>query len=320
MAYLNQMKAGSFVSNGAPRVIEFDGSPDIVRLYYQGDAAGDVWTSSGSSSNPFDRIKEVYWNRNMAAGTALATQNTSGAATDEKFFVTAAGVSPFVPSYGQFGPALTITGITAASPAVVTSTAHGLATGDQVIIQGGTGMQQINGQVYQITRIDANEFSLNSLNAIGFGAKTGGVAKKLLYPGVWQPQALFPIAITQAAQAVVTTSINHGYVAGQEVMLRVPADFGMTQAVGAIAEIVSVTANTMTLDLNTTGFTAFAFPASGSPIDFPSVTNYSTQGSLVLNAYRNDGFKGVYLGLNVVGPADALVHYEILQADFFTSV
>ncbi len=316
MGYLNQIKAGSFVSNGAPRVLEFDGSPDIVRLYYQGNASGNVWIADGATP----ALKELYWNRNMGAGTGLGTRNVASNDEDEKVFFSSGGVSAFEPSYGEFGPNLTITGITAASPAVVTSTAHGLADGDQVIIQGGTGMQQINGQVYQITVVDANQFSLNSLNTTGFGAKTGGVAKRVLYPGIWQPQSLFPIIITQAAQAVITTSINHGYVAGQEVLLSVPADFGMTQADGKIAEIVSVTANTMTIDLNTTGFTAFAFPASGSPLAFPSVTNYATQGSLVLNSYRNDGFKGVYLGASVAGSNGALVHYEILQADFFDAV
>ncbi len=317
MGYLNQIKAGSFVSNASPRVLEFDGSPDIVRLYYQGNASGDVWIADGATP----ALKELYWNRNMGAGTGLGTRNVASNDEDEKVFFSSGGVSAFEPSYGEFGPALTITGITEASPAVVTSVAHGLATGDQVIIQGGAGMQQINGQVYQITVVSDDTFSLNSLNTTGFGARTtGGVAKRLLYPGIWQPQSLFPIIITQAAQAVITTSINHGYVAGQEVLLSVPADFGMVQADGKIAEIVSVTANTMTIDLNTTGFTAFAFPASGSPLAFPSVTNYATQGSLVLNSYRNDGFKGVYLGASVAGSNGALVHYEIIQADFFTAV
>jgi hypothetical protein len=317
MGYLNQIKAGSFVSNASPRVLEFDGSPDIVRLYYQGNASGDVWIADGATP----ALKELYWNRNMGAGTGLGTRNVASNDEDEKVFFASGGVSAFEPSYGEFGPNITITGVSQANPARVTATAHGLATGDQVIITGVAGMAQINSLVFQITVIDANNFDLNGLNSSGFAAAgTGGVAKRVLYPGIWQPQALTPIAITQAAQAVITTSINHGYVAGQEVLLTVPADFGMVQADGKIAEIVSVTANTMTIDLNTTGFTAFAFPASGAPLGVPSVTNYATQGSLVLNSYRNDGFKGIYLGASVAGSNGALVHYEIIQADFFDAV
>lgn len=317
MGYLSQIAAGSFVSDGNPRVLQFDGSADIVRLYYQGNASGDVWVANGATP----ALKELYWNRNMGADKGLGTQNVASNTEDEKVFISSGGVSPFAPSYGALAAPKTITSVSQANPARVTATAHGYQTGDIVVIQGVAGMAQINGIAFQVIRIDANNFDLNGLNSSGFAAAgTGGVARRVLYPYIWMPVALTPIAITQAANAVVTTSFDHRYLAGQFVSLSVPAGWGMVQADQKVALIKSVTANTLTIDLDTSGFTAFAFPASGAPLPVPSVTNYASSGSQVLNPYRNDGLKGVYLGTSVAGSNGALVHFEILQSDFFQAV
>lgn len=318
MAILSQIAAGSFVADGSALVLPFAGQPDIVRLYYQGNSSGDVWESV---DNP-GVVKEVYWNRNMAAASALTTKNTNGAATDTKDFLSTGGVEYYNPQFGQLGPAVTITGISQANPAVVTAAGHGYATGDVVLITGSTGMLQIAGMYFQITVTGANTFTLDGLDSSGFAAAgTAGVARKVLYPGIWQPQSCLITEITQAADAVITTSVDHGYVADQLIYLAVAPQFGMSEAAGKITKIKSVTANTMTVELDTTGFTAFAFPASAAgPFDFPNLSNYGTDSSLVLNAYRNDAVAGVYLGSDVCGTAGDLVHYEIIQADSFAAV
>ncbi|WP_426019334.1 ubiquitin-activating E1 FCCH domain-containing protein [Brevundimonas sp. DWR2-3-1b1] len=53
-----------------------------------------------------------------------------------------------------------ISGITRASPGVVTANGHGLATNDYVWISGVNGMTQINNRAYRAVRIDANKVSL----------------------------------------------------------------------------------------------------------------------------------------------------------------
>jgi hypothetical protein len=60
-----------------------------------------------------------------------------------------------------------ITGITQANPAVVTSVAHGFATGKNVYLSGVGGMTQVNGVTYQIVVIDANHYSLQTLDGVG---------------------------------------------------------------------------------------------------------------------------------------------------------
>jgi len=75
---------------------------------------------------------------------------------------------------GTNGSPKTITGISAANPAVVTSTAHGLATGDVVTIAAVVGMTQVNGQSYVIKNLTANTFELVGCNSTSFTAYTSG--------------------------------------------------------------------------------------------------------------------------------------------------
>ncbi|WP_295240609.1 TadE/TadG family type IV pilus assembly protein [uncultured Brevundimonas sp.] len=56
--------------------------------------------------------------------------------------------------------AKSISGITRASPGVVTANGHGLSTDDYVWISGVSGMTQINNRAYKVVRIDANRVSL----------------------------------------------------------------------------------------------------------------------------------------------------------------
>jgi len=57
-----------------------------------------------------------------------------------------------------------ITGATTASPSQITSTAHGMQTGDTAYIYGvvGTNDSELNGQTFTITRVDANNFTIGS--------------------------------------------------------------------------------------------------------------------------------------------------------------
>ncbi len=97
--------------------------------------------------------------------------------------VTACPVNSVV---GQNGA---ITGATNATPIVVTSTGHGLVTGDQVVIAGVLGNTGANSvplnpaglpsanavapvPSWTVTKVDANTFSLNS--SVGNGAYTSG--------------------------------------------------------------------------------------------------------------------------------------------------
>lgn len=72
-------------------------------------------------------------------------------------------------------PAATITGITQANPAVVTtSAAHTFITGESVTITGVVGMTELNGNTYQITVLTPTTFQLDGVDSTGFGAYVSG--------------------------------------------------------------------------------------------------------------------------------------------------
>ena len=54
----------------------------------------------------------------------------------------------------------TITNITNEADAVVTAVAHGLETGDVVIITDVVGMEELNGETFTITVLTADTFSI----------------------------------------------------------------------------------------------------------------------------------------------------------------
>ena len=100
----------------------------------------------------------------------------------------------------------------------------------------------------------------------------------IYYPGYSQVQVKENLivqtisAITQANPMVVTTTNPHGYVAGMNVTFLIPSGFGMTQLNNVIAQVLSVTSNTLTINLNSTTFTPFAYPSPlPSAYTYPSV-------------------------------------------------
>ena len=89
----------------------------------------------------------------------------------------------------------------------------------------------------------------------------------IYYPGYSQVQVQENLrvqtiaSITQANPMVVTTVNNHGYVAGMDVTFLIPSQFGMTQLNGINAQVISITPNTLTINLNSTNFSVFSYPS-----------------------------------------------------------
>lgn len=72
------------------------------------------------------------------------------------------------------GPQITVSAITQANPPVVTATGHGYATGQQIILNSIVGMTELNnsqgGGFFTITKIDADNFSLNGVDSSFYSA------------------------------------------------------------------------------------------------------------------------------------------------------
>lgn len=85
----------------------------------------------------------------------------------------------FVDSGLSYDDPKTISNITQANPAVLTSTAHGFSNGAHVLISGVKGMTEVNTNAYYVANATANTFELEGLDSTGFGAYiSGGEVRK----------------------------------------------------------------------------------------------------------------------------------------------
>jgi len=73
-----------------------------------------------------------------------------------------------------WGVGAAITSITNANPAVVTRTAHGLADGAVVRLQGIVGMEELNGRICVVDSLTADTFALIDVNSTNFGVYASG--------------------------------------------------------------------------------------------------------------------------------------------------
>jgi len=69
------------------------------------------------------------------------------------------------------------------------------------------------------------------------------------------------LAITNAYPMVVTTVLDHGYVAGMDVTFKIPTQFGMTELNGRNVQVLSITDDTLTINLDSTNFSVFSYPS-----------------------------------------------------------
>jgi len=287
MTEYNKMAKGKFTSTGAAQIINLPFQPDYVELYNY-----TASTAAVTSQN----IVSARWDALMGQGTAIINgYNATPALVADT--VASNGISTF--SAGQllqFGASLQIASITKASPAVVTTgSAHGLASGDVVVMQGlyqssTTGMPQIAGIPFTVTVTGATTFTIpfntNQSNYTALsGSPTGAVVKKVLYPYIYFPGTSFISAITLGATTTIDTTSAHNFFVGQEVAFRIPSQWGTTQLNSlpntltpgspVYGYVVSVTDyNTVVVNIDSSAYTAFnsnRTVASVPGLSFPQI-------------------------------------------------
>jgi len=270
MTEYNKMAKGRFVSTGGAQIINLPFKPDYVEFINYTAAA------SGADNG----VPQAFWDANMGQGVAVIQrfQAANQLTTDT---VDANGITTF--SAGQllqFGPTLTVTVVTKAAAAQVTTSAdHGLTSGDVVILEGlfettTTGMPQINGIPFTVTVIDSTNFTIpwntnqSNYTAIS-GASTGTPrAKKVLYPYLYFPGQTFISNITTGTTTTIDTTDAHNFVVGQEVAFRIPSQWGtvelntlpnlLTPGSPVYGYVIAVTDyNTVVVNIDSSAYTAF---------------------------------------------------------------
>lgn len=109
--------------------------------------------------------------------------------------------------------AKTITNISQANPAVVTSTAHGYTNGDHVIISSVTGMVEVNGKTFKVANATANTFELqdvdgNNIDSSSYTAYASGGSAFRIYE-ITSPYAAADVAQLKFAQSADIMYICH---------------------------------------------------------------------------------------------------------------
>jgi hypothetical protein len=259
---------GSFTSAGVGVKIPLPSSADYFRTWNITQLAtaaptacvAGEWFGSKFGAGQSAQNSGLRWTK--AASSAILIDSFSTATASDGFtYVT---VSPFVEAQA----ANAITAITAASPAVVSQT-NTYSEGDILRIYGTTGMLQIGGMDFQISTVSGAGYTLIGLRAAGFAAPaTAGFTRRISKNAAVDPEYLYVTEITKATSAVVRTSRDPTpyYVVGMKVRFSVPSSFGMTEINNLTGTITALSsANyTMTVDIDSTAFTTFAFPASTS--------------------------------------------------------
>lgn len=269
MTEYNRMAKGHFTSTGNAQPVYLPFQPDAVELYNYSAA-----TTPANHGVPF-----AYWDASMGQGYAIEEvfNSTPALITD---IVTVNGISTF--SAGlmlQYGPQLQISGITKASPAIVTTASpHGLSSGQVVILEGlyqsaTTGMPQISLMPFVVTVTAPTTFSIpwntNQSNYTALsGSPAGAYVRQVLYPFLYVPGLSFISAITTGTTTTVTTTNNHNFVVGQEIGFRIPSVYRTTQlnelpnntvpGSPVYYYVTAVNSNTQFVcNANSTAFTAF---------------------------------------------------------------
>lgn len=158
-----------------------------------------------------------------------------------------------------------ITGATKANPIVITSTNHGLSTGNTVTITGVLGNTNANG-TYVITVITASTFSLNGRS--GNASYTSG--------GLWSMSAI--TAATNASPIVITTGVPHNLSTtnNPQMTVNISGVLGNTAANGKWLVTV-INATSFSLNGSTGNGAFLASPAAAiSPIYYARLGTGST--------------------------------------------
>jgi len=314
------LTGGSFTSTGAGVKIPLPSSADYFK----------TWNITQlTATNPNTVVHGEWFGSKFGVGASAAGEGIKTVKTTamlESAFAAGTGFT-YVTSAPtvEAQAANAITAITAASPAVVSQT-NTYSEDDVLYLYNTTGMLQIAGMPFQISSVSGAGYTLIGLRAAGFAAAaTAGFTRRVSKFNAVEPEYLYITEITQATQAVVRTSVDptQHYVVGMKIHFSVPYSFGMTQINGLTGKILAVSAAnyTVTVDIDTSAFTAFAFPASsasptaqlfatyapaGASTQFDPVTGVQTGYDFLKQPFRTGEFTPyIFLSGGAQSPAGA---------------
>lgn len=304
------------------------------------------WGAQSTAANPI----YAEWYRAMAADSYLAIGQPSNTGSSVTLYSSAGTTGGFrfidasnPPTYA----ALAGTTINKTTWVVSMANTGSIAVGDTVRILNPVGMLQSNGITAQVTAVSANtSITLGYIATAGYvpAANASSCSIQKYIPDAFYPKALQVIAVTQATQAKVYFARPHNFTVGEMVDFTIPVGYGMTQlsyltakSSGPARVLVatnSASESSITLDLDTTGFTAFAYPTTalytttaspptcypaGSgivPLNGSATVPASPPGTNLADAFDNRRQYYMQIGTSACGVASATMQWMAFKADY----
>jgi len=305
----------------ARRVITSDGVSALIRLPGSVDRVV-VRDRSNLITAANNEFVSAEWSVGMVNGSAEVRSYTGAAPASAVSLVLSEGISVENTSEFVNDAAIALTAATAAGPVVVsTASTLGLSDGDIVRFfpnAPATGLSQLRGYDFSIGNVVVNtSFELSFMDASGaeFVAATGGTFRKIANKDQFVPsQRLITGMSSNGVSTDVVLSVLSGYSPGQLVTFRVSDMFGdWVRMDGARVQVLAVNSatNTVSVNFDSSAFSAFAFPAVGNPFTAAQLLPFGDASPLVNGfpstvlegAVRNDASVEVRFGSAVVGDA-----------------
>ena len=326
----NPIVSSTYVSNGTSQLITVPA--DIVKF----EVFSETSYSGTNVSNT--NMINAWWYKDLPADTGFVGNRTNMAHTIALTnMLPSGGFTLIDPTANQLQASITATGagtINSAAPALLTTGNTGtLVAGDTVRLWTTTGLLQIAGIDYTVGTVTGNtSFTLKNLDTTLTNltaTATAATFAKLNYPAAYYPRRRSITNIgSSGTSSIITLSVTHGYIVGQQVRVYVPSAFGMTQINGLLGAITAIGAsdasgftNTITLNINSSAFTAFTWPTSATaavgvlmPFVEPvgeTATNSTAQpwGNLLDDRTVNTAAYQMSLGSSVVGASSDVIRW-----------
>jgi hypothetical protein len=325
--YVPSSSQGTFTSDGSVKTLNIPANFDWIR----------VKNLTAASQTAADLNYEFFWQKGMTNGlkwTILGTVandpiTVAEITANEGFLLVDSSTSPL-------GGAVVITSSTdATEPVFSTGTTTNLSTGTIVRILDMTDQENLSGYDFAIDNVNPTpgDFKMAAPLATAPGAAGGaGVYRIVNWDPLFYPRWRYIANITRASSAVITLTVPSGYFVGQKVTVIVPtteeasvSDYGMVEINNLVGIVTAVDdtvgTQTITVDIDSSAFTAFTFPTAAKaaialqkaivvPAGYDAATAIAESVSIQSFPYRNTGFFGVRLlnpnttGL-IAGPAGA---------------
>ena len=320
--------SGSFTSAAAVAfhdVVLPHGRPDKFVLRNRTAWGDDAAETSVETTHWRGMAEEAF--QSMDQANTTGTLSTEAGTTNGFRFID----SQNPPTFAAL--ALSGTEITRANGAVATLADTGsIQVGSVVRFDNTTAMLQISGYDIEVTAVSVNTDITLNIDSTNFAADATAGNARLIIPSRMFPRHRFvvPLAgavgITQATSAVVSVSVAHDFSVGEAVSLRVPTAYGMSEMNNQEGTVTAVGTYTITVNIDSSGFTAFLPPTSAAyaagvspamilPAGARPEVGANPPGVPVTAAFDNRNRFVMRCGTNVVTSASHVYDWEALYSN-----